>query len=209
MATKWCEKLEVASKRCPIVFRGHPSYFKVTRADKSTIWIQNWVRWLDRSLLSNPSNLPCSVLVKYSWQIWVLKIKKHGSVWMKLAMLRNYRIVKHSFFNKAGDLQCPIFYGSNVYACNFPETRYVLWSGTKWLVCLVCVMALPIYYHHLFQHDVFTIATGLVASCFAKTCYIMPYCKLLRQTRLSQGSPDLIRFWTGWALWWFYLCGLV
>ena len=37
MATK---KLEVAWKRCPIVFEGHPSNFKVTRAQKSMIWIQ-------------------------------------------------------------------------------------------------------------------------------------------------------------------------
>ena len=31
MATKWCTKLEVAWKRCPIVFQDHPSYCKVTR----------------------------------------------------------------------------------------------------------------------------------------------------------------------------------
>ena len=31
MATKWCTKLEVALKRCRIVFQGHPSNFKVTR----------------------------------------------------------------------------------------------------------------------------------------------------------------------------------
>ena len=31
MAKKWCTKLEVALKRCPIVFEGHPSNFKVTR----------------------------------------------------------------------------------------------------------------------------------------------------------------------------------
>ena len=31
MAKKWCTKLEVAYKRCPIVFQGHPSNFKVTR----------------------------------------------------------------------------------------------------------------------------------------------------------------------------------
>ena len=31
MATKWCTKLEVALKRCPIVFQGHLSNFKVTR----------------------------------------------------------------------------------------------------------------------------------------------------------------------------------
>ena len=31
MATKWCTKLEVAEKRCPIVFQGDPSNFKVTQ----------------------------------------------------------------------------------------------------------------------------------------------------------------------------------
>ena len=37
---KWCTELDVVPKRCHIIFRGHPSNFKVTRADKSTIWIQ-------------------------------------------------------------------------------------------------------------------------------------------------------------------------
>ena len=31
IATKWCTKLEVAWKRCPIVFQGHPSNCKVTQ----------------------------------------------------------------------------------------------------------------------------------------------------------------------------------
>ena len=31
MATKWCTKLEVALKRCPIVLQGHPSNSKVPR----------------------------------------------------------------------------------------------------------------------------------------------------------------------------------
>ena len=31
MATKWWTKLELEKKRCPIVFQGHPSNFKVTR----------------------------------------------------------------------------------------------------------------------------------------------------------------------------------
>ena len=34
MATKLCTKLEVAKKRCPIVFQGHLSNFKVTRLKK-------------------------------------------------------------------------------------------------------------------------------------------------------------------------------
>ena len=36
MATEWCTKLEIALKRCPIIFRGHPSNFKVTRLKKSS-----------------------------------------------------------------------------------------------------------------------------------------------------------------------------
>ena len=37
---KWCTKLDVVQKRCHIVFWGHPSNFKVTRAEKLMIWIQ-------------------------------------------------------------------------------------------------------------------------------------------------------------------------
>ena len=54
MATKWCTKLEVTLKRCPIVFQGHPSNFKVTRLKKSSILTQIgrfrtvtlvWIHW--------------------------------------------------------------------------------------------------------------------------------------------------------------------
>ena len=38
MATKWCTKIEVVMKRCPIVFQGHPSNFKVTRLKHRRIW---------------------------------------------------------------------------------------------------------------------------------------------------------------------------
>ena len=41
MATKWCTKLEVTWKICPIVFQGHPSSFKVTRLTK-TDFHPNW-----------------------------------------------------------------------------------------------------------------------------------------------------------------------
>ena len=40
MALKWSTKLRVVEKRCPIVFRGHPSNFEVIRVEKWTIWIQ-------------------------------------------------------------------------------------------------------------------------------------------------------------------------
>ena len=58
MATKCCTKLEVAQKRCSIVFQGHPSNFKVTRDNISpmstrierfwtvnAVWIHQWI-WM-------------------------------------------------------------------------------------------------------------------------------------------------------------------
>ena len=59
MAMKCCTKLETAKERCPIVFQGHPSNFKVTR-DKTPILTQiGRFRTIGRSQLSNPSDLPC------------------------------------------------------------------------------------------------------------------------------------------------------
>ena len=40
MAMKCCTKLETAKKRCPIVFQGHPSNFKVTQDKTSPILTQ-------------------------------------------------------------------------------------------------------------------------------------------------------------------------
>ena len=37
---KWCTKLNVVWKRCPIIFQGHPSIFKIIMAEKYTIWSQ-------------------------------------------------------------------------------------------------------------------------------------------------------------------------
>ena len=60
MAMKCCTKLETAMKRCPIVFQGHPSNFKVTRDKTSPILTQiGHFRTIGRSQLSNPSDLPC------------------------------------------------------------------------------------------------------------------------------------------------------
>ena len=42
MAMKCCTKLETAKERCPIVFQGHPSNFKVTRDKTSPIFNPNW-----------------------------------------------------------------------------------------------------------------------------------------------------------------------
>ena len=53
MGLKWCTTLDVVQKRCLIVFRGHPSNFKVTWTAKSMIWIQ--AKLLVWAQLSNPS----------------------------------------------------------------------------------------------------------------------------------------------------------
>ena len=60
MAMKCCTKLETAKGRCPIVFQGHPSNFKVTRYKTSPILTQiGRFRTIGQSQLSNPSDLPC------------------------------------------------------------------------------------------------------------------------------------------------------
>ena len=62
MAMKCCTKLETAKERCPIVFQGHPSNFKVTRDKISPILTQiGHFRTIGRSQLSNPSDLPCFI----------------------------------------------------------------------------------------------------------------------------------------------------
>ena len=61
MAMKCCTKLETAKERCPSVFQGHPSNFKVTRDKTSPILTQiGRFRTIGRSQLSNPSDLLCS-----------------------------------------------------------------------------------------------------------------------------------------------------
>ena len=63
MAMKCCTKLETPKKRCPIVFQGHPSNFKVTRDKTSPILTQiGRFRTIGRSQLSNPSDLPCLLI---------------------------------------------------------------------------------------------------------------------------------------------------
>ena len=60
MAMKYCTKLETAKERCPIVFKGHLSNFKVTQDKTSQILTQiGRFRTMGRSQLSNPSDLPC------------------------------------------------------------------------------------------------------------------------------------------------------
>ena len=60
IAMKYCTKLGTAQERCPIVFQGHPSNFKITRYKTSSILTQiGRFRTIGRLQLSNPSDLPC------------------------------------------------------------------------------------------------------------------------------------------------------
>ena len=68
MAMKCCTKLETAKERCPIIFQGHPSNFKVTRYKTSPILTQIGRFWtIGRSQLSNPSDLPCFISFPTAW----------------------------------------------------------------------------------------------------------------------------------------------
>ena len=83
MAMKCCTKLETAKERCPNVFQGHPSNFKVTRDKTSSILTQiGCFRTIGRSQLSNPSDLPCSrSSIKFRGRT-ALKIVKFDQNWV-------------------------------------------------------------------------------------------------------------------------------
>ena len=81
MAMKCCTKLETAKERCPVVFQGHPSNFKVTRDKTSPILTQiGRFRTIGRSQLSNPSDLPCSWWWRHRWRHMVAS--KFPSIFM-------------------------------------------------------------------------------------------------------------------------------
>ena len=72
MVMKCCTKLETAKERCPIVFQSHPSNFKVTRDKTSPLLTRiGRFRTIGRSQLSNPSDLPCLLLKRKRWIIFI------------------------------------------------------------------------------------------------------------------------------------------
>ena len=109
MVIKCCTKLETAKERCPIVFQGHPSNFKVTR-DKTSPILTQIVRFrtIGRSQLSNPSDLPCWLKKdKLSFQIHCLPIgcldhlfySKNLTCCMSLSNLKYNALMKHQYCN--------------------------------------------------------------------------------------------------------------
>ena len=85
MAMKCCTKLETAKERCPFVFQGHPSNFKVTRYKTSPLLTQiGRFRTIGRSQLSNPLDLPClGSSIKFQGHMgW--KINDLNPIWVRL-----------------------------------------------------------------------------------------------------------------------------
>ena len=82
MSTKWCTKLEIAWKRCPIVFEGHPLNFKVTRLKKSSNLTQ-----IGRFRTVTP--------VLIHWWLWnaAQSLKQHriGALWFLAATKQLYK----------------------------------------------------------------------------------------------------------------------
>ena len=106
MAMKCCAKLETAKERCPIVFQGHPSNFKVTRDKTSPILTQiGRFRTIGRSQLSNPSDLPClTVTISYvgdllhynndiTYTSWHLKLLKKVCLYSILLRLTTKKML--------------------------------------------------------------------------------------------------------------------
>ena len=116
MAMKCCTKLETVKERCPFVFQGHPSYFKVTRYKISPILTQiGHYRTIGRSQLSNPSDLPC--LPEASFGLRVLSL----SASVCLCVCINHLLVR-TITHQPFTLESP----------NLDERR-----KTPWLRCLL------------------------------------------------------------------------
>ena len=96
MAMKCCTKLETAKERCPIVFQGHPSNFKVTRYKTSPILTQiGRFRTIGRSQLSNPSDLPCFIYFKYIYTGWTIQL--HCSSMVPCYKVKHINIKTHIY----------------------------------------------------------------------------------------------------------------
>ena len=111
MATKCCRKLEVAEKRCPIVFQGHPSNFKVTRDNISPIstriecfwtvnpvWIHQWI-WNDAQSLTKYRKVAL-LFFEVIHQI----LRSHGQKNWRFES--NLRLLGRSQLSNPSDLPC-------------------------------------------------------------------------------------------------------
>ena len=130
MAMKCCTKLETAKERCPIVFQGHLSNFKVTRYETSPILTQIGRFWtIGQSQLSNPSDLPCS-LSSFFWIYW-------GLVHFSSPVLL-YLFLVFDWQNLFVRLLCSLrfFLGCSCWICLF-----LFLTASAFFPCCVCRLA--------------------------------------------------------------------
>ena len=105
MAMKCCTKLETAKERCPIIFQGHQSNFKVTRYKASPILTQiGRFRTKGQSQLSNPSDLPCFKMCWSKSDLYstIVFAVAYGIVWC-IAWFRFYNDTWLNDTNRSSD----------------------------------------------------------------------------------------------------------
>ena len=141
MAMKCCTKLETAKERCPIVFQGHPSNFKVTRDKTSPILTQiGRFRTIGRSQLSNPSDLPCFKLsecwspVEYHIHIILVSLQfSCGDNYQMLIQFNRFDLYSCKIqFIHAGDI---IYFGKSTPTTNsifLGQVIMYIYTTEKW-----------------------------------------------------------------------------
>ena len=118
MAMKCCTKLETAKERCPIVFQGHPSNFKVTRYKTSPILTQiGRFRTIGQSQLPNPSDLPCLYHWSIIWQTLIFPIHIlhfYDVLWLACLELSQDYMLLH-WLNQDKSLLCSLYVGLSAF----------------------------------------------------------------------------------------------
>ena len=96
MAITWCTKLEIAQKRCPIVFQGHPSHFKVTWDKKITNFDPNWAFPDCNSILNSQMAMKWCTKLEVAWKRCPIVFQGH------LSNLRSHGTKNRRFWPKLG-----------------------------------------------------------------------------------------------------------
>ena len=124
MATKCCTKLEVAEKRCSIVFEGHPSNFKVTWLKKIVDFDLDWAFPDCNSRLNSPMVMKCCTKLETAKERCPIVFQGHSSNFnvtrdktsLILTQIGRFRTIGRSQLSNPSDLPC---LGSS----NFKVTR--------------------------------------------------------------------------------------
>ena len=114
MIIKWCTKLEVALKRCPIVFQCHLSNFKVTQLKKMVEFDPNWAFPDCNSSLNSPMAMKCCTKLETAKERCPIVFQCHPSnfkvTWDKtspnLTQIGRFQTIGRSQLSNPSDLPC-------------------------------------------------------------------------------------------------------